>query len=101
MTQQKVILTADEAISALPDGEYVHSQMNPSGGMFLGCDYDHSDAVELLNNAEQIEIGGPMCRSMGHPLVVWKKDDNRGPIFLEANMDKLNSIEQEKLKSIA
>ena len=96
MSEDRMILTPDEAISLLPEGEYVHTQRNPSGGMFLGCDFERDSAIETIRDAEEIEVGGPHCRAMRHPIVVWKKGEVGRPLFLEADMDKLAAFESQK-----
>lgn len=95
MTDEKIILTADEAISLLPPGKYVHNYLNPSAGMFLGCDFDRDDAEKHIRDAVQIEIGGENCQRMKHGLVVWSAENKLS--FFETNMDKLAAMEREKM----
>ena len=89
MSDDRILLTADEAISLLPEGEYVH---NTTGGMIMiGCDYSRESAEKSLREAVQIEIGGPMCKAMRHPLVTW--DSPHHCTFFEADMDKVAAFE--------
>ena len=96
MSDDKVILTPDEAAALFPDGDYVHNYANPSGGLFLGIDYDRSDAIAALQRAKQIELGGPGCTAMKHPIVVWENE--RRCTFFEANMDKVKAFEASRQK---
>lgn len=92
-TQERVIISPAEATALLIDGaEYVHNYANPSGGMFLGVDYDRADAIEAFEKAKQIEIGGEGCKGMRHPLVVWDTDNHY--TFFEADMDKISAFEE-------
>ena len=91
MTEEKILLTADEAISLLPDGDYVHNYLNPNSGLFLGCDFEREDAEKHIRAAVQREIGGPSCQRMKHGLVVWKTEKELS--FFETDMDKLKAFE--------
>jgi hypothetical protein len=91
MSDEKILLTADEAISLLPEGEYVHNYMNPNSGMFLGCDFERENAEKHIREALQCEIGGPSCQRMKHGLVVWKNEKELS--FFETDMDKLKAME--------
>lgn len=95
MTDEKILLTADEAISLLPEGEYVHNYMNPNSGLFLGCDFDRADAEKHIREAFQREIGGPGCQNMKHGLVVWKTEKEIS--FFETDMDKLRAMEAARI----
>ena len=90
----KIVLTADEAISLLPEGEYVHNYVNPTGAMFIGCDYDRDEVERHIRSAHQCEIGGPGCQSIKHGLVVWKT--NKSLSFFETDMEKLKAMEAKK-----
>ena len=95
MSDARIILTPDEAISLLLEGDYIHNYANPRGGLFLGVDYDREDAIEAFRKAKQIEIGGPGCKSMGHPLAVWESDDR--VTFFAADMAKVEAFEASRL----
>jgi hypothetical protein len=97
MNDVRLFLTPDEAISALPEGEYVH---NTTGGMIrIGVDYTRAGAEEALRTAHKIEIGGPACRAARHPIVMW--DSPTHCTFFEADMDKLDALEADKLALVA
>lgn len=90
MNDDKIIITPDQAIDALLDGETVHNFIQ-SGPMMLGCDYSREHAIKAIRNADSIEIGGDACKGMKHPLVVWKDDKYS---FFEADMDAIEKLEQ-------
>lgn len=93
MTDEKIILTPDEAISILKEGNYVHNFMQ-GGFALLGCDYSREDAIKALRDSFQIEIGGDTCKAMQHPLAVWASDDKVS--FFEADMQKTLAMEKMK-----
>lgn len=94
MSDEKIILTADEAISLLPGGEFVHNYANPSGGIFLGVDYERVDAEKHIREALQCEIGGERCKSMKHALAVWSSENR--VTFFETDMAKVEAMERAK-----
>ena len=98
MSDAKIILTPDEAISLLADGEYVHNYANP-GGMLIGCDYGREDAIKAFRSAKQIEIGGDACKAMRHPLAVWETE--KRVTFFEADMAKVAALEGAKATGAA
>jgi hypothetical protein len=91
-TDERLILTADEATALLPDGDdYVHCFSQPSAGMFIGTDHERAGVEDVFRKAKQIEIGGDNCKGMGHPLVVWTGDDRLR--FFAADMEKVAAFE--------
>lgn len=90
MSDNKVILTAEQAEALLAPGERVHNFANPAG-MLVGCDDDRDRAIAALKAAKQIELGGPACMAMKHPIVVW--DSEKHCTFFEADMDKIAALE--------
>ena len=94
MTDEKIILTPDEAISILAGGEYVHNYINNAPGLFIGCDYDRADAEDHIRKSVQCEITGPHCQRMKHGLAVWSGPKNVS--FFETDMAKLKAMESAK-----
>jgi hypothetical protein len=88
--EPKVILTAEEAESLLPEGDYVHNYKG-GGAILLGVDYGRAEAVAAFKAAHMIEIGGPSCKAMRHPLAVWKTPKDVS--FFEADMAKVEAFE--------
>lgn len=89
----RIILTKEEAVSLLPEAEEIHC-FSSSRGMLIGADWSRKSVVDWIAIAESCEIGGAMCRRMGHGLVVNGKDDS--VLFFEADKDKLDKLEKEK-----
>ncbi len=80
----------EEAISLLKDGEEIHTFRNPGAGMMVGCDWSREKIIETLEkNPDKIEIGGKVCRAMGHGLIV----DDSGFLYIEIDEEKLNEFD--------
>lgn len=85
----RVILTKEQAISALKPGDRIHTFL--SGGMILmGADWDRKDALEVIEQAELIELSGDTARAMGHGLAMFH---NGRYFFVESNEEVLAEIE--------
>jgi hypothetical protein len=82
MSRQK--LTADEAISMLPEGDEVHTVVNSVPGVMLGCDWQRDNVIEAIRNHE-CELAGDMARRMNHGLVVWTREER--PLFVATRED--------------
>jgi hypothetical protein len=96
-TDDRLFITADEAESLLTDeGEYVHNFVD-GGMMMLGCDFERDSAVKAFKAAKSIEIGGPGCKAMRHPIVVFEPDGRHS--FFEADMDKVAAFEAAKAEA--
>lgn len=77
MDKEKTVLTKQEAIEMLPEGEKIHVFMNPNG-MLLGADWTRQQVLELINGVKKenyISLAGEQATRMKHGLVVW--DGNR------------------------
>jgi hypothetical protein len=90
----KIILTADEAISLLPAGDDVHNYVNNIPGIFIGCDFSRADAEKHIRSAVQCEIGGSGCKGMKHALVVWATNNRMS--FFATDMAKVEEMERAK-----
>jgi hypothetical protein len=81
MSDERVILTPDQAIAMLdPEAERIHTFVQ-AGPCLLGADHDSQDLLDEINSALQLEIGGEMCCRMNHGLVVWRGKTD--PLFVE------------------
>jgi hypothetical protein len=85
----KTLLSPDEAMALFHEGEYVHTQYD-SGCMLIGADRSRADLKKTLEEAVQIEIGGPACRAAGHGIAVW--EDERTILFVQHDKAKLNKL---------
>jgi hypothetical protein len=95
MSDERIILTPEEAESILVDGEYVHNYANPGAGIFIGCDFERDGAIEAIKKAAQLEIGGDNCKRMGHGLVVWTTENR--PLFFATDAEKLTALEASRM----
>lgn len=86
----RLILTPEEAIDLLPEGDTIHNFAD-GGLILLGVDYSRDEAIKAIREAVQVEIGGDGCKAMRHPLVVWNAEDKY--TFFEADMDKVAALE--------
>lgn len=86
----QTLLTPEQAISVLPEGSSVHVYTNPAG-MLIGCDWKRETLVDAIRKSPALEVGGAMCRSMKHGLIVW--ESTMHPLFVEHVESKLAEIE--------
>ncbi len=94
MIDGKIILTPEEAIGLLPDGEYIHNYVNPGAGMFIGCDFDRAEAEDHIRKAFALELGGDNCKMMKHALVAWSSE--RKFSFFATDPAKVEALEASK-----
>ena len=78
MTKNKDILTYDEAVALLPDGDYVHTFRNPSG-ILLGADWARERILHLLRRADVIHQTGGTAANMGHGICITHRNE---PLFI-------------------
>lgn len=90
MSAERIIITAEQAISCLLAGDTVHNFISPHGGMLVGCDYDRAEAVATLEAADSIEIAGPSAKAMKHAIVAHK---GYSFSFFESDMEKIEALE--------
>lgn len=81
-------ITAEQAISVLPDRAGVHTFRNPSG-MILGADWPRAGIEDALNAAKTIHLTGAVARSMGHGMVI----DHDGLLFIETDEPRIAELE--------
>jgi hypothetical protein len=87
----RIFLTKEQAISALPKGKQVHTFLNPNG-MLIGADWSKKSVLAEINKSDDncLEIGGELCKGMKHALIIYR--DN-SPLFVETNMDVIEKLE--------
>lgn len=84
--KERIELTKEEALSLLPDNSNIHT-FRGMPGILIGADWDKDELITEINRCK-CEIGGAMCRHMGHGLVIWTDRDD--PLFVEVD-DKIIS----------
>lgn len=78
MEEERVLLTPEQAIAMLADGEQVHAFVNPTGGMLVGADWSRGEAADYIKAAKEREVAGKAAQSMKHGLAV---NGERGLVF--------------------
>lgn len=91
---EKRYLTAEEAISILPDGDEIHTQIQ-KGMMFIGADWSREDIIDKIQKSEIREITGPVARGMGHGLVLYNRDAKYQSdlLFVETDAARLDAFD--------
>jgi hypothetical protein len=75
MTEERDILTAHDAMTLIGPGDPVHVLVNPAGGVLVGADWTRAEILRLLDEAEVVELGGPECRRIEHPVVATRRGE--------------------------
>jgi len=70
VTDEKVLLTADQAIAMLPDKETIHTFVQSAAGLLLGADWTREYTLAAIQASTHIELTGPSAASMGHHFVI-------------------------------
>lgn len=93
----KRYITYDEAVSILPDGEYIHTFINGGFGL-MGADWSREDILDKLSKSEVIELTGEQARSMNHGMCAYNKDAKwqSDLLFIETNEEKLSELERKE-----
>lgn len=66
-------ITAEEAISLLPEAELIHTFYNMANTL-LGADWERQKVIDLLRSADNIEITGEHAKSINHGLAAYSND---------------------------
>jgi hypothetical protein len=79
MSDERVVLTAAEAIAMLPDGDMIHTFRQASNGILFGADWKRNDMIKTLNKYE-VEVTGEQAQAMNHGMAL---KDEYGWLFIE------------------
>lgn len=79
MSDERIILTKEQALSMLPFKKDIHIFRNPSGGILMGFDVDRKEIIEKINKHE-VEVTGEQAQEMGHGMALC---DEHGWMFIE------------------
>ena len=92
----RTYITYEQAVSILPDGEYVHTFINNAMGL-IGADWSRGDILEKLRTSEVIELTGELARGMGHGMCAYNKDAKWQSqlLFIETDEKKLAALDAE------
>jgi hypothetical protein len=92
----KVYLTKEQAVSVLPDGETIHTFLNPGFGL-VGADWERDDILDKIEKSDIVELTGPGARGMGHGICAYNKGTKWQSeiLFIETDEKKLSALEKE------
>lgn len=90
----KTYLTKEQAMSVLPEGDAVHTFMNPGFGL-VGADWSREDIIEKIQRSDVLALTSEMARSMGHGMCVYNSDAKYQSdiLFIETDEEKLKALE--------
>lgn len=91
MSDKEILLTVNQAIEALKEGKTIHCFISTLN-VLVGADHDREEVLKTIKTSERIQIGGPGCMSLEHPLVVW---EGKTPLFYEAKMEVIERLKSE------
>ena len=94
MANEKRYISYEEAVSLLPDGEYVHTFYNVSFGV-IGADWSKDEILDKLRKSDVIELTGSQARSMGHGMCAYNNDTkwHSDILFIETDAEKLEKMD--------
>lgn len=84
----RTFLTKEEALSLLPDEDDIHT-FRGVPGILIGADWYRDELVTEINRCT-CEIGGEMCRQLGHGLVIWTGRDD--PLFVKVDDEIISAF---------
>lgn len=92
----KAYLTVEQAISILPEGEYVHTFYNPDFGL-VGADIKRDELIDKLRKSDYIELTGEQAKSMKHGLCAYNKtmQNHSDILFIETDSECLEKLEKD------
>ena len=87
-------ITAQEAISLLPDRDEIHTFYDEPFGL-IGADWDRADVIQKITESDKIEITGEAARSLGHGIAVYNDDTKLQSevLFVETDEEKLDAFD--------
>jgi hypothetical protein len=82
VSDERQLLTKEEAIAKLPDKEYIHTfrqANNPFATALIGAGWDKNEIISAMDNYE-FELSGERATSMNHGMAF---QDEHGWCFVE------------------
>lgn len=98
MKTERVFITVEDALSLIGTRKEVHTFRNPGPNIMIGADHSKQSITKTIKDAHKLEIGGDMCKNMGHGLVIWENESER-PLFVEVDKVELQALEDKILQS--
>lgn len=93
----KYYLSYDEAVSLLPNNEYIHTFYNTPFGL-VGADWSKEDIFNKLKEVDiVIELTGEQAKSMKHGMCAYNKNAEYQSeiLFIETDEEKLTAFEKD------
>lgn len=84
MSGEVTLLSYDEAVALLPDGDQIHTFLD-GGIALIGADWDRADVLALLERTDRREVTGPAAQAMHHGLAAFR---GGVPVFIETRRDQ-------------
>lgn len=93
----RVLITPEQAIELLPDGEWIHTFNNLAFGL-IGADWTRDEVIEELRRCDTIEIAGNNARALGHGLAVYNSSTKLQSevLFVETDEEKIKAYPLEE-----
>ena len=93
---ERYYLSYNEAVSVLPNEEYIHTFINEAFGL-IGADWERHEVLNKLKNSDTIELCGKQARRMGHGICCYKKSAKyqSDVLFIATDEVKLLALEKE------
>lgn len=87
-------VTVEQGMSALPDGDTIHTFYNP-GGTLVGADWPRSDVQQAMERAELIELAGESAKALEHGIAIIPRNCKylREVLFVETVAERLDALE--------
>ena len=95
----KTYITAEQALSILPDSDEIHTFRSAAFGL-MGCDWSRTELEDKIKNSDCLELTGEMAKGMKHGLCAYDKSATKQSeiLFIETDMEKLAQLEAEIAK---
>jgi hypothetical protein len=65
VSDKRELLTFEQAVAMLPDGEWIHTFSNAAGFVLVGADWSREDVIEAIRT-KGAEKSGPMATGTNH-----------------------------------
>ncbi len=85
MSEEPLTISYDDAILQLPDGDEIHTFINPHG-ILVGADWSREEVLASLKSAKEIFITGPQAQAMNHGLAFDR--GNWELVYIETKKEK-------------
>ena len=87
---QVVLLSYEEAVALLPDGDQVHTFLD-SAVALLGADWEREAVLDLVRTTDRREVTGSQAQAMHHGLAAFRPDGI--PVFIETRQAEASAQE--------